>query len=442
MKAAASSQTTSPAPAAGKLRRTLGPFALTFNGLGIILGAGIFSVIGVAAGRAGDALWIAFCASGAVAFFTALTYAELATSYPKASAEFTYLSKAFPRAPSFAVVIGVLVAFSGIATTATVALAFGGYLAGFVDVPPFVAAVSLIAVATAIVIIGTRQASSVTIVFTLVEMAGLIAVVVIGAETPRFGEALSTPVHWGLASATALVFFSFLGFENIANLAEEAKNPGRDVPIAIFASLAVATVLYALVALAVVALIPSEQLAASDAPLVTAVATQSSWGARALGGIALFATANTGLASILVASRVLFGMARERALPAVLDRVLAKRKTPWVATLVTSAIAMAMLPLGKVEIVASISSFAALLAFVAVNVALIALRRRDPDRERPFRVPLAIRGVPVLPIIGVLASVALLTRLDYRALLIGGALALLTLAVDVVVRRRKRAGTV
>ncbi|MBK6807781.1 MAG: amino acid permease, partial [Sandaracinaceae bacterium] len=128
--------------------------------------------------------------------------------------------------------------------------------------------------------------------------------------------------------------------------------------------------------------------------------------------------------------------------PTVLDRVLAKRKTPWVATLVTSAIAMAMLPLGKVEIVASISSFAALLAFVAVNVALIALRRRDPDRERPFRVPLAIRGVPVLPIIGVLASVALLTRLDYRALLIGGALALLTLAVDVVVRRRKRAGTV
>ena len=292
-----------------------------------------------------------------------------------------------------------------------------------------------IAVATAIVIIGTRQASSVTIVFTLVEMAGLIAVVVIGAETPRFGEALSAPVHLGLASATALVFFSFLGFENIANLAEEAKNPGRDVPIAIFASLTVATVLYALVALAVVALIPSEQLAASEAPLVTAVATQSTWGARALGGIALFATANTGLASILVASRVLFGMARERALPAVLDRVLAKRKTPWVATLVTSAIAMAMLPLGKVEIVASISSFAALLAFVAVNVALIALRRRDPDRERPFRVPFTIRGVPVLPMLGVLASVALLTRRDYRALLIGGALALVTLAVDVVVRR-------
>lgn len=134
-------------------------------------------------------------------------------------------------------------------------------------------------------------------------------------------------------------------------------------------------------------------------------------------------------------------MARERALPAVLDRVLAKRKTPWVSTLVTSAIAMAMLPLGEVEVVASVSSFAALLAFVAVNVALIALRRRDPDRERPFRVPLAIRGVPVLPVLGVLASVALLTRLDYRALLIGGALTLVTLTVDVVVRRSRASQT-
>lgn len=439
--AAADVLPTSPSPSGdGGLRRTLGPFALTFNGLGIILGAGIYSVIGAAAGRAGDALWVAFVASGCVAFFTALSYAELATSYPKASAEFTYLSEAFPRVPSLAVVIGTLVAFSGIATTATVSIAFGGYLAEFVPVAPWIAALSLIGVATVIDILGTRQASSVTIVFTLVEMAGLIAVVVIGADAPRFGEALSAPFDLGIAGATALVFFSFLGFENIANLAEEAKNPARDLPIAIFGSLVVATLLYALVALSVVALLPVERLAASQAPLVTAVATQSRWASRALGGIALFATANTALASILVASRVLFGMARERALPSVLDRVLPKRKTPWVATLVTSAVAVAMLPLGKVEIIASVSSFAALLAFVAVNVALVVLRRRDPERERPFRVPLAIRGVPLLPIVGVLASMALLTQLDYRALLIGGALALVTLTVDVVTRRlRSRA---
>lgn len=258
----------------------------------------------------------------------------------------------------------------------------------------------------------------------------------IGANAPDFGDALSADVHGGLASATALVFFSFLGFESIANLAEEAKNPGRDLPIAIFACLAVTTALYALVALAVVALVPSEQLAASDAPLVTAVAARTRWGSPALGGVALFATANTVLAAVLIASRVLFGMARQRALPPLLGRLFPKRKTPWVAILVTSGVAAALLPLGEVEVVAGVSSFAALLAFVAVNLALIALRRRDPDRERPFRVPLAIRGVPLIPIVGVLTSVALLSQLDVGVLLLGGALSVLTLAVAHGLRRR------
>lgn len=436
MKSVASSRSSSPQPAASKLNRSLGPFALTFDGLGIILGAGIYSIIGVAAGRAGDALWIAFCASGGVALFTALSYAELATSYPTASAEFTYVSRAFPGAPSVAVVVGTLVAFSGIATAAAVALAFGGYLAHFVAVPPIAAALALLGVATAINMIGTLQASLVTMVFTLVEVAGLVAVVLIGANAPHFGDALSADAHGGLASATALVFFSFLGFESIANLAEEAKNPGRDLPIAIFASLAVTTVLYALVALAVVALVPSEQLAASDAPLVTAVAARTRWGSPALGGVALFATANTVLAAVLIASRVLFGMARKRALPPVLGRLLPKRRTPWVATLVTSGVAAALLPLGEVEVVAGVSSFAALLAFVAVNLALIALRRRDPDRERPFRVPLAIGGVPLIPIVGVLTSVALLSQLDAGVLVLGGALSVFTFAVAHGLRRR------
>lgn len=403
----------------GTLKRSLGPFLLTFSGLGIILGAGIYSVIGVAAGITGESVWLAFVASGAVAAFTAVAYAELATTYPKASAEFTYIERALPEVPSVATTIGLLVGFSGVATAASVALAFGGYLVGFVDVPPILTALVLLGVVVLVNVIGTRQAASVTALFTLVEICGLVAVIVVGANSPRFGDALASVPSASLAQGTALVFFAFLGFENIANLAEEAKRPSRDLPIAIFASLGIATLLYVLVALAVVALVSPATLGASDAPLVTAVRAGDPRIAGALGGVALFATANTALASILVASRVLYGMGRAKALPALLGRLLPKRKTPWLATVVTGAVAIALLPLGEVALVASVSSFAALVAFVCVDIALIVLRRRDPDRERPFRVPGAIAGVPVIAVVGILASVALMTQLDPRALVIG-----------------------
>lgn len=420
-----------------ELARTLGPFSLVFSGLGIILGAGIYSVIGVAAGEAGASLWLAFLASGVVAFFTALSYAELTTAYPRASAEFTYLRESFPRAPSLAVTVGVLVAFSGIATSSAVSIAFGGYLERFVSMPPLLTALLLLLTVTGINVIGAKQTTSVTVLFTLVEMGGLVAVIVVGAGSPRFAEALTATPSAGLAQATALVFFAFLGFENIANLAEEAKKPSRDLPRAIFGSLLLATALYTLVALAVVALVPPERLASSHEPLVTAVMQRSPRIAGALGGVALFATANTALASILVASRVLFGMARERSLPAPLAKVLPKRKTPWVATLVTGACALLLLPLGEVDVVASVSSFAALLSFFAVNVCLVTLRKRDADRARPFRVPLSIRAVPVLPIVGAVLTLALITRLDPIALAVGTGAGLSVLVCDVLVRRRR-----
>jgi APA family basic amino acid/polyamine antiporter len=422
------------------LKRILGLAGLTFYGIGIILGAGIYSVLGAAAGRAGDALWISFAVSAGVSLLTALSYAELAAAYPRASAEFAYLRRALPRWPGIALVTGLLVALSGAATGATVAIAFAGYLRSFVEIPSALVAGGLLAAALSLNIVGVKESARVNIVFTLLEAGGLVLFAVLGATTGSFGSALAATPTLGVFSGAALVFFSFLGFENIANLAEEAKDPKRDIPRAIFLSLGIATVLYILVALAAVALLPGEQLADTQAPLADAARARSTTIAGALGGIALFATANTALGSMLVASRVVFGIARDGEIPKVLAAVLPGRKTPWVATLVVAAVAAALIPFGKVGVVASLSSFASLLAFSAVNVALIVLRYREPGQERPFRVPGAIGRFPVLPAVGTVATLGIATQLDAAAL-VSGSVALAAFAAYSIWRHRRSAQT-
>lgn len=417
------------------LKRTLGLPGLTFYGVGIILGAGIYSVLGAAAGLAGDALWISFALSAAVSLLTAFSYAELASTYPQASAEFAFLRRALPRWRGAALVTGLLVALSGAATGATVAIAFAGYLESFVKLPAMPVAWGLLAAALALNLVGVKESGWVNIVFTLLEAGGLVLFAVLGATTGAFGAALSAAPTLGVLSGAALVFFSFLGFENIANLAEEAKEPKRDVPRAIFLSLGIATTLYILVALAAVALLPGDQLKDAQAPLADAARTRSTRIAGALGGIALFATANTALGSMLVASRVVFGIAREGEIPKFMAAVLPGRQTPWVAILVVAGVAAALIPFGNVGVVASLSSFASLLAFAAVNVAVIVLRYREPGQERPFRVPGAIGRFPILPAAGAVATLGIATQLDSAAL-VGGSIALAVFAVYSLWRHR------
>lgn len=436
--AAMASESESGANKDGELKRTLGLGTLTLNGLGIILGAGIYSVIGAAAGLAGNALWLSFVLSGVVAALSALSYAELTTTYPSAGAEYVYVERAFPKRKWAAFAVGVLVVLTASATAGTVAIAFGGYLREFVELPAFLPAVALLVLCGVVNVVGVRQAAWTTVLFTLVEVAGLLLVIGVGLRTPELGRVLEITPTMGLFAAVSLVFFSFLGFENIANLAEEAKEPAKHLPKAILLSLGIATLLYALVAVAVVALLPSDELAASGAPLADAVATRSSRIAGALGGIALFATANTALASILVGSRVVYRMAKSKELPAPLASTWKARKTPWAATVAMTVFALCLVPLGKAEVVASLSSFAALIAFTATNVALIVLRKREPDRERPFRVPGSVRGVPVLPVLGALLSMALVVRLSPHAVGLGVGIVALAVLGRTLLRRSTR----
>jgi amino acid transporter len=412
-----------------ELRRALGWPAVTAYGLGAILGAGIYSVIGAAAGLVGDGMWLAFLASAVVALVTALSYAELTTMFPRAGAEFLYIQHAVPRHPVVAFGGGAMMAVSAAATAATVSIAFGGYLARIVDLPASLVAPVLITALMIIALIGVKESAWMVAAFTCIEAAGLIVVIVVGATSPRFGDAFVAAPHANVFAGAALVFFSYLGFENIANLAEETRSPERNLPRAILLSLGIATLLYVLVAVSAVALLPAGDLARSGAPLADVVRARSPALAGALGGVALFATANTAMAAIVSGSRILYAMARAGELPPVLARVSRRSRIPWAATLLVTVLSLLLIPLGSVAVVASISSFASLLAFAAVNLALAILRRRDPAHPRPFRVPLSIGRVPVLPIAGAAFALFLIAQLARDVIVAGLGLVALTVAV-------------
>jgi amino acid transporter len=386
--------------------------SLTFYGVGLILGAGIYSILGEAAGIAGEALWMSFLVGSLAALLTGLSYAELATMFPKAGAEYVYLREAWPRVTWLPGTLGWVLVVAGMTTAATVSRAFAGYASLFVALPPWVIAGGLVAAAAALNVIGINEASWANIIFTLVEAAGLVALIVVGARDPDFGQVFLTAPHPGVLGGAALIFFAYLGFEDIANLAEEAKRPGRDIPRAILIAVTVTTILYVLVAAASVALLDPARLAASSSPLADAMREGAPRLAGALGAVALFATANTALITITAASRLLFSMARGGDAPPPLARTLAHRQTPALAVVAAGLGALLFLPLGAIGLVGSVASFLALVAFAAVDAALVRLRFTRPAAERPFRVPLALGRVPVLAALGLFVVAVLLTQFE------------------------------
>ncbi len=411
------------------LKRTLGRPALLFFGVGVIVGAGIYSVIGAAAGEAGGGLWLAFVLAAIPAGLTALNYAELVAMMPRVGAEYTFLREAFPRRAWVSFGAGFLVVLTNATTAATVALAFAGYLERLVDVPTWLGALGLLAACTIVNVVGIRESARVTALFTLVEVAGLALVIGAGLWSGRFAAGALEPLHAGVFTGAALVFFVYTGFEGIVNLAEEARSPERDLPRALLWSGGITLTLYLLVALSVLALATPEALAASASPLSTALAARPRL-AAAIAVIALFSTSNTALVTLIVASRMLLGMARAGDMPGFLAHV-GSRRTPWRAALVTFLAAAALVPVGKVALAGSVSSLATLLSFAGVGAALIALRLRQPERERPFRVPWSVRGVPVPSVIAITSAAALATQfrpaafaITGSALAIGAALAL------------------
>ena len=418
-----------PPEGGGRLRRELGLLRLTASALGIIIGAGIYVLLGPATAEAGALVWLSFLLAAVLGVLTGLSYAELSAMFPRAGGEFEYSRQAFPAPVAFTV--GWLAAAALVVAAAAVSLGFARYLYSFVAVDQRLGAIGLITLVTLVALGGIERASRLTVAFSIIQVGGLLAVIIIGV--PHLGQVdlLSGNGTSGVIAAAALIFFAFIGFDEVVTLAEETTNPRRTVPLALLLGLGLSTILYVGVALAAVSVLGSEALGASPRPLADVFAHAiGDRSARVVAAIALIATTNTTLVALTAASRVLYAMSTTGQLPARLGQVTARTGVPAVALIVAALGAAGFALSGNLTLAASVTDATVYFIFLAVNGAVIVLRYRRPEARRPFRSPISVGRLPVLPVLGLGTIALMLPELTPRALVLGAGLAVLGLGAS------------
>ncbi|MGE2712952.1 APC family permease [Mycolicibacterium litorale] len=397
----------------GKLKRKItGPLLYLFI-LGDVLGAGIYALMGVLAQDVGGVLWAPLLVALLLALLTAGSYAELVTKYPKAGGAAVFAERAFKQ-PAVSFLVGFSMLAAGVTSAAGLALAFSGdYLSTFIDVPAIPAAIVFLALVAALNARGISESVKSNVVMTVVELSGLLIVVIAVAvmlgggrgEVSRIGEFPdgATPALAILAGAI-VAYYSFVGFETSANVAEEIRNPSKVYPTALFGALVTAGVVYALVGLASAIALPADELSESSGPLLDVVAAAGvgvpDW---LFSAIALVAVANGALLTMIMSSRLTYGMAEHGLLPSVLSRVLPQRRTPWVAIVATTVVAMLLTLVGELSTLAETVVLLLLFVFISTNIAVLVLRRDHVDHDH-FRVWTAV------PVLGVASCVLLMTQ--------------------------------
>jgi len=392
-----------------QLKRGLSLWLLVFYGLGNILGAGIYVLVGKVAGSAGLFAPVAFFVASLVAAFTALTYAELVARYPLSAGEAVYVQKGL-RLPALSVVVGLLIVLMGSVSAATIARGFIGYLDILIELPDAVAITLLVFVLGATAIWGIVESVTIAALVTLIELLGLGLVLAVAGDNlftipDRLPELLPPldPVIWqGIMLGAFLAFYAFVGFEDMVNVAEEVRNPVRNVPLAILLALGITTLLYAAVSLAAILTVAPEQLAASNAPLATVYEQATGSKPVVLSIISIFAVVNGALIQIIMSSRILYGMSRQGWLPALFGRVWSKTQTPVAATVAAAATVLVLALWLPLVTLAKSTSFLVLIVFTLMNLSLLRIKLRDPHPE-------GIRVVPRwIPAGGIIASLGLL----------------------------------
>ena len=384
---------------------------LLLYGTGITVGAGIYVLIGEVAGHAGGFAPWSFALAAAVMALTVASYSELSTRFPVSAGEAAYVMAAF-RSPSFATAIGLLTVAIGVISSAAVALGSAGYIQQFIALPQYLIVLIVLALLGAVAAWGILDSVLLASVFTLIVVGGLL--VVIGAAVYQdlpFTAAITTlpPMNAtalsGIAFGGLLAFFAFIGFEDLANVVEEARVPHRDIPRAMVLTLVISTVLYVLVAAVAVSAVSTELLPASAAPLSLVFREVAGVSPATISAIAIVATLNTILAQMTMAARVIYGLARRGDLPALLARVHPRTRTPLLAT---ALVVIAIVPLAllvPLTPLAEITSLATLAVFAVVNLALLRLRYRGAE------LPVPHVTVPIwMPAIGLATSVAMIAQ--------------------------------
>jgi APA family basic amino acid/polyamine antiporter len=404
-----------------RLKREIGLFGTISYVLGVIIGAGIYVIIGKAAGIAGNELWLSFLVAAFIAACTGLSYAELASTFPYDAAEYVYTERAF-RDRRFSFGIAWLKLVTTLIATAAVALGFGGYLSFLTGWNIVFCALLLMFVLTVFNLVGVKQALWFDSVMVILAVVGLVLVIVVGAPHIKpvefyFESPSGLP---GIFTGAALIFFAFLGFENIGNIGEEVKDPKRTLPLALILSVIISTVLYVAVAIIAVSVLPWSQLAASNSPLSDIMT--SLLGTKAgimMAVMALAATGSTVIGLLIATSRMIYGMAEQHSMPQWLLKVSKTRRVPYVSVLIITAICSVFIIWGDIASIAFLTDFGALFIFLVVNLCVIVLRYSHHHVPRGFRVWGNIGKFPVIPALGLLSCAALLFSFSKKLFFVG-----------------------
>jgi len=443
-----------------ELKRTIGWQQLMLYGIGSMLGAGIYGLVGKAAGVMGGAVWVAFVVSMIAALLTAISYASIASRYPKAGGA-AYVSYRAYRKPWLSYVVGLTVLCSGLASIATqskvvagnlnslIGFQWGGTILGTPS-ETVVLAVGFVLVVAGIVYRGITESLWANAVCTAMEVSGLLLVILVGLRFWGSVDLLDVPVQPDGTSAltlalvmqgSILTFFSFLGFEDMLNVAEEVKNPNRTMPIAVIGAMLVASAIYVAVSITAVSVVEWHELSQAPAPLKLVVERAAPW-FPAIGFviITIAAVANTALVNFVMGSRLLYGMANQGLLPEAVGKVHGKRQTPHIAIAIILGIVILLQLAGNIEQLASATVLLLLTVFALVNGALVVLHFREGAMAGCFNVPV------IIPILGSIVCLTMIgARLsdgDPRAPLIAIVLIAAILVLYVLTARKRAAAVV
>lgn len=394
-----------------ELRRSLGLGLVVLYGLGVTIGAGIYVLLSAAAQKAGVHAPMAFVCASVVMGFSAASFAELSARIPVSAGEAAYVHLGF-GSRKLSALVGFLVIASGTVSSAAIAAGSTGYIREFVDVPPSFLVVVIVLMLSAVAAWGIVESVLFAGIFTVFEAGALLVIVGAGVwnepqilnELPRIVPSLGDSAAWaGIAGAGLLAFFAFIGFEDMVNLAEEVKQPERTLPRAIFLTLFLGTLLYFMVTAVAVLAVPVGELATSEAPLSFVFERITGASPALITIIAIAATLNGVVIQIVMASRVLYGLAKQGSIPAPFARVDPRTQTPLIATGTVAAAVMLLALLVPLENLAEWTSRIVLVVFTLVNASLILIKRKGtPPPEGAFTVRVWV------PVLGVVTCIALL----------------------------------
>lgn len=383
------------------LKRSLTLWNATLYGLGVTIGAGIYVLIGPAAARAGMHAPLAFLVAALLMAPTAASFAELATRMPVAASEAAYVRAGF-RSPWGGHLIGYLVIAIAIVSSAAISVGSAGYIRVFVNVPQPALIAAVVSAMGLVAMLGVKQSVTLAGIMTLIEIGGLLVIVAAGFLVEP-GTVTRLPEMWsgvangtvliGLLSASLLAVFAFIGFEGIVNVAEEVENPRRTLPRAIFATLALTTILYCLVAWVALVAVGAAELGGTQAPLALAFSRLTGWSPLTMSAVAIIATMNGIIVQMIMASRVMYGLSTAGGLPAGLGVVDPRTQTPIRATALTLVVVMLLALLVPLERLADMTSRITLVMFAIINLALILLKARET--APPAGVFTVSRWVPI-----------------------------------------------